>query len=293
MKIQGLAVLAMVIIIPMSIILNVYSSYQIKTLDLQIQYDNRLTSATYDGIKTFQMNMSNSDTDEIVTSKIRDMGAAVKTFFSSLGSNFDMAGYGEEVLQEYVPAIVFTLYDGYYIYTSYNNHLERALDDTQNEYWYNDGNDATYKANQELYGFKPYVYYSCRYKPDPESDFVITYSLDNYITIQGKINGESVNDSGYMLSKVGYSGGKYTYNGVEIVEENGKEGLKQKVYVPNPDTDDEIYDKEKGKRITVSYIEDGEEKTVETGRIFELPYNKINGTKYYDAWRSNIVYYVK
>lgn len=33
-------------------------------------------------------------------------------------------------------------------------------------------------------------------------DFVITYSLDNYITIQGIINGNWVNDCGYLISNV-------------------------------------------------------------------------------------------
>ena len=147
MKIQGLAVLAMIIIIPMSIILNVYSNFQIKTLDMQIEYDSRLTRATYDGIKSFQMNMSNSSSSEIVDSRIRDMTAAVKTFYNSLGSHFDMAGYGEDVLQEYVPAIVFTLYDGYYIYSSYNNQLDQALDENQHFY-----DDSTYTNGETLYG---------------------------------------------------------------------------------------------------------------------------------------------
>lgn len=269
MKIQGLAVLAMIIIIPMSIILNVYSNFQIKTLDMQIEYDSRLTRATYDGIKSFQMNMSNSSSSEIVDSRIRDMTAAVKTFYNSLGSHFDMAGYGEDVLQEYVPAIVFTLYDGYYIYSSYDNQLDQALDENQHFY-----DDSTYTNGETLYGFKPYNYYSCRYRPNADSDFIITYSLDNYIVIQGKINGNPVNDSGYVLSKVEQiASGEYKYNGIEIIEENDKEGLKQNVYVSGSPYGRQLY-------------LDGEL----TGSIAKYPYNKVNGTKYYKNTDTNQVF---
>ena len=71
MKIQGLAVLSVLIIVPMAIILNVYSSYQIKTLDLQISYDTKLKNATYDAMKAFQMNMSNSTTSDLANSKMQ------------------------------------------------------------------------------------------------------------------------------------------------------------------------------------------------------------------------------
>src|SRR5699024_7044372 len=86
---------------------------------------------------------------------------------------------------------------------------------------------------------KPYIYYSSRYKRGSD-DFVITYSLDSYITIQGIINGKEVNDSGYLLSGVEKQGDTYTYRGIPITSENGRqEGFNQNVYIPyaknNPD----------------------------------------------------------
>ena len=53
MKLQGLAVIAIIIILPMTIILSSYSQSQIKTLQLQTQYDSKLQNATYDAIKAF------------------------------------------------------------------------------------------------------------------------------------------------------------------------------------------------------------------------------------------------
>ena len=69
--------------------------------------------------------------------------------------------------------------------------------------------DATYKDGEKISGLKPYVYYSCRYKKGTNNDFVITYSLDNYITIKGLINGKQVNDAGYLLDNVTESSRKY------------------------------------------------------------------------------------
>lgn len=178
MKLQGLAVIAIIIILPMTIILSSYSQSQIKTLQLQTQYDSKLQNATYDAIKAFQLNMSNSSTSDLANSKMRDIKASVNTFYNSLASHFNMVGYGKDVLQNYVPAIVYTLYDGYYIYSAYDN----TLDFDEN---------ASYKNGESIYGLKPYIYYSCRYKPNGNSDFVITYSLDSYITIQGIIDRKS------------------------------------------------------------------------------------------------------
>ena len=250
MKIQGLAVIAMIIIVPMAILLNSYATNQIKTLQLQISYDSKLQSATYDGIKAFQMNMSNSTTSDLANSKMRDIKASIKTFYNSLASHFDMAGYGEDVLKEYVPAIVYTLYDGYYIYSAYDNKLDP--NDIPNFY-----PQSSYTDGEQLSGLKPYIYYSCRYKNYPASgdDFVITYSLDTYITIQGMINGEAVNDSGYLLTGVNKSGDKYYYRGVEILSREDGANLKQNVYLPSGNA-------------TLNVVEN-------------LECMKVNGAKYY------------
>lgn len=262
MKLQGLAVIAMIIIVPMSIILASYSQSQIKTLDLQVKYDSKLQNATYDAIKAFQLNMSNSSTSDLANSKMRDINASVNTFYNSLASNFSMTGYEKDVLQNYVPAIVYTLYDGYYIYSAYDNTLD------ENDTF--DG-DATYQKGETIYGLKPYIYYSCRYKPEgSDSDFTITYSLDSYITIQGTINGQPVNKSGYLLSGVSEkTAGVYKYKGVEIIKEyNSKEGLKQYVYVPD-ETASSVRDKE---IVVDSNV---------VGSIKRYTCKKINGVKYY------------
>ena len=259
MKIQGLAIIAIIIILPMSIILNSYAQSQVKTLDLQVQYDSKLNNATYDAIKAFQLNMSNSSTSELANSKMRDIKASVNTFYNSLSSNFNMSGYGKDVLKNYVPAIVYTLYDGYYIYSTYDNKLD------PNDYF---DDKATYKDREKIDGLKPYVYYSCRYKPQANSDFVITYSLDSYITIQGTVNEYPINESGYLLTGVKEElGGGYSYRGIDIIKE--EETLKQYVYVEGDMT---------GLGTKKISINPGKV----LGSIVQYPCKKINGVKYYE-----------
>ena len=243
MKIQNLAVIFIIIILPISLILTAYVENQVKTLELQLSYDTKLTNATYDAVKAFQLNTINSATSDLANSKLRDIKASANTFFNSVATQFNMSGYNKDVLKDYVPALVYTMYDGYYIYSPFKN----TLTDTEVV------DDATYKDGEWETDLKPYIHYSCRYVTD-NIDAVITYSLDNYITVKGKIDNVVVNKSGYLLDRKNIinSGGKITYRGVDINTEELRENVK-------------------------AYNED------ET-RIEELPnqvYTKINGVKYY------------
>ena len=120
-----------------------------KTISLQTSYDTKLNNATYDALKAFQLNTINSSTSDLTNSKIRDIEASVNSFFNSVASNFNMAGYNRDILKEYVPALVYTMYDGYYIYSPYTN--------TLSEEDYND--NSTYKNGEKISGLKPYIYY--------------------------------------------------------------------------------------------------------------------------------------
>lgn len=225
MKIQELAIIFIIIILPISLVLSSYAQYQIQTLNTQTQYDTQLTSATYDAIKAYQINAENSTTSELANSKIRDIEASISTFRNSIMSAFRLNGYTEEELDNYIPALVYTMYDGFYIYSPYQN---------------------TEEGNNTEYGLKPYILYSCRYKRG-SMDVVITYALDNYITVKGTIDGTNyVNRSGYLIDGITVNGDEVTYNGVKIPTEQ----LKEYLYLPN-------------------------------GQAGVYPYAKINGTKYY------------
>ena len=179
MKIQSLAVIFIIIMLPISLVLTVYVQNQVQTINLQTSYDQKLTNATYDALKAFQLNTINSSTSDLANSKLRDINASVNTFFNAIAEHFNLSGYDKDTLQSYVPALVYTMYDGYYIYSPFTN----TLDD--------EDKGTTYTDGQKLYGLKPYIHYSCRYV-DGGTDVVITYTLDNCITVEGTINGKRV-----------------------------------------------------------------------------------------------------
>ena len=236
MKIQNLAIIFIIIILPISIVLSSYTKNRVKTISIQSNYDSKLNDATHDAIKAYQLNSFQNDTAYLSNSKIRDIEASVNTFFNSLSTNFSTLGYTKETLQNYVPAIVYTMYDGYYIYTPYKNtwDIDSANQYIQSELTEQITGQRTYSNGENLYGLKPYVYYSCRYKIGNNTDVTITYSLDNYIQIQGTVNGQAVSKYGYLYSKgdndkgLDINGDTIKYNGVAINTES--ETIKENVY---------------------------------------------------------------
>ena len=58
MKIQTLAVIFVIIILPISMILTAYIQNQVQTISLQLSYDTKLNNATYDALKAFQLNLN-------------------------------------------------------------------------------------------------------------------------------------------------------------------------------------------------------------------------------------------
>ena len=58
MKIQYLAVVFIIIMLPISLVYSEYVKAQVETLQLQISYDTKLDNATSDAIKAFKYNKS-------------------------------------------------------------------------------------------------------------------------------------------------------------------------------------------------------------------------------------------
>lgn len=187
MKLQTLTVIFIIIMLPITMVVSQYIKTEISTITLQSEYDTKLNNATYDAIKAFQLNESNSTTENIATEKIRDVKASVNSFYNSMASSMGVSGYTEEDLKGYIPCLVYTLYDGYYIYTSYTNN-----------------------KNEKEYGLKPYVYYTENISNGNNIDVTVSYTLDNYIMIVGYVPNsrggkEYITKSGYLYYDNGYA----------------------------------------------------------------------------------------
>ena len=235
MRIQDLAIVFLIIILPISIILAAYTQYQIQTINTQTLYDNKLSSATYDAIRAFQINTGENKLSDLNNSRVRDLEASVSTFRNSVMSTFALDGYSQDDLNSYIPALVYTLYDGFYIYSPYKNMNYRY--ETQKNPNGTDKTDSKENVlydkekpkdgnGDNIYGLKPYISYSCRYRKGDNIDVIITYALDNHITVQGMIGNEYVNRDGYLIDNIDISDtGEVTYNGVEIKTEQLKEHI--------------------------------------------------------------------
>ena len=265
MKLQSLAIIFIIIIMPISMVLSEYISNKIETEERELVYNTRLLNSTYDAIKAYQLNTVNNAFGDVTNKKIQDIEAAAKTFYNSLASNFNFLGNKSDVMKEYVPAIVFTMYDGYYTYTPFTNTLTEIPDkDARGE----DAYDKSYTVNGDTEeGLKPYVYYTARYKysnASGESDFSIIYTLDNYITIQGKVNGEFVYDNGYLYSIADTKAEAEAGKGIYKTSVDGKEAYNYMGVVFTEGDTEELKE----------YVGGNTE-----GCLYS--YAKINGKKYY------------
>ena len=162
MKLQYLAVICVLIIVPISMVMSVYIQNQIDAITLQSKYDSNLINATYDAVKAFQLNTVNNKYSGISNSKIRDIEASVNTFYNSLLTSMSEYVRSSDEIEQYTPALLYTLYDGYYIYTSYDN----VYSTTQISGVGEDEDRVVIDTETKEYenGLKPYVYYSAKYR---------------------------------------------------------------------------------------------------------------------------------
>lgn len=193
MKLQNLTIIFVIIIIPVTLILSAYVGSQIDTASLQQSYSTSLMDATHDAVVAFELNSQDNSYSNNSESLRRDLIAAINTFSTSLASGLKIPGANKERIMPYIPAILITLYDGYYIYSPAEYMGMEKVE--ENGEWVD-----KLRTNSELkHVLKPYVYYSAKYVKG-DNYVVVNYSLDNYITIYGNINGTVISKSGYLES---------------------------------------------------------------------------------------------
>ena len=117
MKIQSLAVIFAIIILPIIIILSYYIHREVDTIALQSSYDTKLIDATHDAMAAFEINTANEDLSSVADALRSIIEASTNVFFNSLATNLGMSNANKDYIQSYIPAILYTMYDGYYIYS--------------------------------------------------------------------------------------------------------------------------------------------------------------------------------
>lgn len=236
MKLQNMTVIFIIIMIPIIIVTSYYIGLQIKTITMQKDYTVKLQTAAKDSIQALEINTVewNSASSNLADSKRRDVLASINTFTTSLANSMGIGGAGRGRIQTYIPAIVYTMYDGYYIYSA----SLMKDQDTDKDGLTQFNADGTIKSNGKSYQYilKPYSPYSARYASG-NTNITVNYTLDNYIRVYGTVNGEYQAKEGYLVvcdddagvdnvSQNGSISG-ITYRGATIKPET----LKENVYI--------------------------------------------------------------
>ena len=235
MKLQNMSVIFIVIIIPIILVISYYIGLEIKTITAQNNYNTRLQTAVKDSIQALEINTVewNSETSKLADSRRRDVQAAINTFTTSLANSMGMSGASKERMQAYLPAIAYTMYDGYYIYSASLVNKQQIDSDGKPSFDDTTGQPVT-EAETYEYVLKPYTPYSARYV-NGNIDITVNYTLDNYIKIYGTIDNwtNSISKAGYLVNPseiTGITNGNITgikYKGSDIRPEN----LTEYVYV--------------------------------------------------------------
>lgn len=237
MKLQNMTVIFIIIMIPIIIVTSYYIGLQIKTITMQKDYTVKLQTAAKDSIQALEINTVewNSASSNLADSKRRDVLASINTFTTSLANSMGIGGAGKGRIQTYIPAIVYTMYDGYYIYSASLMKDQDTDKDglTQFEKDTSGKDTGNIKYNTEgtssyQYILKPYSPYSARYVNE-NIDVTVNYTLDNYIRVYGTVDGKYQTKEGYLVVCD-------NNQGVENVNSGNISGIEYRDAVIKPET---------------------------------------------------------
>lgn len=115
MKLQGMSIVFALVIVPIILVLSYYIGLQVDTIELQTSYDKKLLDSTYDAMSAFELNTANEDLSTVSDSLRTIIEASYNVFINNLSTNLGMSNANKSHVEPFIPAVLYTLYDGYYI----------------------------------------------------------------------------------------------------------------------------------------------------------------------------------
>lgn len=175
MKLQNMTIVFVIVLVPIILLMSYYIGLQIDTITMQNSYNTKLQEASRDAIEALEINTVewNITSATSVNAKRRDIKGSINTFATSLANSLGIGGANLERIQDYIPVILYTMYDGYYLYSPEGKNGQKML--------------------------RPYSPYSARYVQGDDTDVTINYTLDNYIRVYGKVNRNYKSNEGYLV----------------------------------------------------------------------------------------------
>lgn len=116
MKLQSFGIIFALVALPLILVLTYYIQLQVDSIEIQSQYDTQLLDSTYDAMSSFEINTANEDLSSVSDSLRTIIEASANVFMNTLATNFGMSNASKSYVEQNIPALLYTLYDGYYIY---------------------------------------------------------------------------------------------------------------------------------------------------------------------------------
>ena len=239
MKVDGLGVILAIILLPIILVVTYYIQLQVDTIAKENTYSTKLLNATYDAMSAFEINTAHEELSSVADSMRSMILASNNVFLNSLATNLGISNANKEHLQQYIPAVLYTMYDGYYIYAPTETPIvaEKKEEDangliTTNGYQSIGDTDI---ADNNIQDADKGIYGDIIYESDPEQnipqaytihkdkantntdyilksyvqysaryikdeiDVTINYTLDNYLNIVGTIDKVYYTKTGYLI----------------------------------------------------------------------------------------------
>lgn len=219
MKLQSLSIIFIIIVFPLILVLSYYISLQIDTVTLYNKYNNELIDATNDAMAAFELNTANENLSNVSDSLRTIVDASTNTFINTFSTSLGLSNAHKNEIESYIPSILYTMYDGYYIYSP--TRIPVILENTKIEgelvisdgAKYSDEGLLLYKQNESDttgttslaaamfdtdYVLKSYMPYSATYIDD-ENIATINYTLDNFMSVSAKLDNYYYTKSGYYI----------------------------------------------------------------------------------------------
>lgn len=241
MKLQGMSIVFALVIVPIILVLSYYIGLQVDTIEVQTTYDSKLLDSTYDAMSAFELNIANEDLSTVSDSLRTIIEASYKVFINNLATNLGMSNANKSYVEPFIPSVLYTLYDGYYICAptkvptvltdsdgnavavgdegvtgssgnySYDENSKNLLNssvgiDYGQLLYLKAGSSNTYTTNIDEAKLETKNVLKT-YMPysarytGANFDLTIVYTLDNYVTIEGTIAGVYYTKSGYLIPK--------------------------------------------------------------------------------------------
>lgn len=221
MKLQSFGVIFTLIVIPLILVLSYYIQLQVDTITLQNEYDSKLLDATYDAMSSFELNTANEDLSTVSDSLRTIIEASSNIFISTLATNLGMSNASKSYVEPYIPALLYTMYDGYYIYAP--TKVPTVLVDS-------DGNAVAVgdPGVKPTGGKNEYTYTEVAYTDDPNlspvenQDNKTKLENDNRFSSYSDLQADSKNDFGQLLYLKKGTTNTYT---TMVYKDNGEDNV--------------------------------------------------------------------